>query len=1177
MKIERLELKNLNSLKGTHSIDFSGGPLGDAGLFAVTGPTGAGKTTIFDAVCLALYGQTPRIQKSDSRDRKTNREEIVTRNCTEAVSECSFSVLGVRYCSRFEIHRARMSLERDFVDPAMTLSEEGPDGGYRIIEDKLKAVPERVEEITGLSFERFTRSIMLAQGDFDAFLTITSSERAELLEKLTGTSVYSKLSRAAFRRFGEENEKLKSLTSSLDALELLSGDDAAELAVIIEGAASEAAGLETRIAEKRRFLDLYAAADEETRELENLKAELASLQSREREIAGLNETLERANSAEQFRPGLEAFESTLRRTADLEKSSARLSEERDAVLRQITAADEESAVLAQQLETLRREDAQNQQRAAEAKELESAAARLGAELGKAEEAEQQLLGEKQRLENRLRTVILERDEARRGAAAFEEWLKDNPEGSRLLENWPRIEAELERSRKLSAAVSGGRETVSALSGDAENHSRDIAALQEKEKEYSGLIEEAKGKREDAKAALDSCASAEKEAATLELAADRRKKYDGQKKKLEAAALRVSGYESELNGLSEKIEGIKASLANPGTVTVLGSILRKELKHGKPCPVCGSREHPAKAQGELDFGVSREESAGEKDSVEIIRLFDELNRLETEQSVVRTKYESDLADVNELSKGLEELSPSEDQTVLDPGVTTGRLEELAKLTMHADSFREELNAAETAVDGLQASLAGIQRQRTALESEANAIDVRADEARKRLSANEKELEETNRFLSGFGRGADLEKRYREGRGLEGNAARSAALIQEKEKERIVFKGKADSIQEQLAGKTAGKAAVEQELSVLRSKLTGLIGESAAADFAQASAMRCEEAAEKHQAVLRRKSGLEGRRTALDEQYDAECRTLDSCRKESALQEKSLTEKAVQKGFGGITEVRSALIAIEERGSIAAELDKHKMSMQALTARTEAAQKRSDDSAAKLKGAPAAEDLAAEAEELALKRNEVLSGSGAARERLDRDKETRRRAFVLEKSIEEQKKHYDVWNLMNSLIGSRDGRAFQRFAQSVTLDRLIENANAHLRKLSSRYVLGRRDQENLSLEITDTWQGNIIRPVTTLSGGETFVVSLSLALGLSGLVSNRLNIDTLFLDEGFGTLDADTLETVLSVLETFRAQGKQIGVISHVDALKDRIQAKIEVSPVGNGHSKITVKGYAGGAG
>jgi exonuclease SbcC len=197
-------------------------------------------------------------------------------------------------------------------------------------------------------------------------------------------------------------------------------------------------------------------------------------------------------------------------------------------------------------------------------------------------------------------------------------------------------------------------------------------------------------------------------------------------------------------------------------------------------------------------------------------------------------------------------------------------------------------------------------------------------------------------------------------------------------------------------------------------------------------------------------------------------------------------------------------------------------------------------------------------------------GAQRALLTRDEQARQSQQALFKEIAEQTTESDIWQRLDSLIGSAKGDKFRKFAQGLTLDHLLHLANGHLARLHGRYLLRRKSTGELELDIVDSWQGDAARDTRTLSGGESFLVSLALALALSDLVSHKTSIDSLFLDEGFGTLDAETLDIALNALDTLNASGKMIGIISHVEGLKERIPAQIRVEKGGGvGYSRLSI--------
>ena len=218
----------------------------------------------------------------------------------------------------------------------------------------------------------------------------------------------------------------------------------------------------------------------------------------------------------------------------------------------------------------------------------------------------------------------------------------------------------------------------------------------------------------------------------------------------------------------------------------------------------------------------------------------------------------------------------------------------------------------------------------------------------------------------------------------------------------------------------------------------------------------------------------------------------------------------------------------------------------------------------------EEIVTQLAALETQRSTLSEQVGAQRALLASDTQRRDSQQALHEQIALQTAEADIWQRLDSLIGSARGDKFRKFAQGLTLDHLLLLANSHLARLHGRYLLRRKQTGELELDIVDGWQGDVARDTRTLSGGESFLVSLALALSLSDLVSNKTSIDSLFLDEGFGTLDGDTLDIALTALDTLNASGKMIGVISHVESLKERIPAQIRVEKGGGiGHSRLVV--------
>ena len=215
MKILSVRFKNLNSLTGEWFIDFTT-PDYD-GLFAITGPTGAGKSTILDAICLGLYGSTPRLNKVTG-----GANDIMSRLTGECFSEVRFETEKGRYRCRWEQHRARNKPDGALQSPKHEICMDDTD---EILQTKSKGVLNKIEEVTGMDFKRFTRSMLLAQGDFSAFLQATADDRSPILEQITGTDIYSKISKKVFDRTKEEEKQLENMKLQLGEIRLLSPEE----------------------------------------------------------------------------------------------------------------------------------------------------------------------------------------------------------------------------------------------------------------------------------------------------------------------------------------------------------------------------------------------------------------------------------------------------------------------------------------------------------------------------------------------------------------------------------------------------------------------------------------------------------------------------------------------------------------------------------------------------------------------------------------------------------------------------------------------------------------------------------------------------------------------------------------------------------------------------------------
>ncbi|MFK7936749.1 MAG: SbcC/MukB-like Walker B domain-containing protein, partial [Saprospiraceae bacterium] len=284
---------------------------------------------------------------------------------------------------------------------------------------------------------------------------------------------------------------------------------------------------------------------------------------------------------------------------------------------------------------------------------------------------------------------------------------------------------------------------------------------------------------------------------------------------------------------------------------------------------------------------------------------------------------------------------------------------------------------------------------------------------------------------------------------------------------------------------------------------------------------------------------------------------------------LTKKSTKLGFADLASVLAARLISTEAERIElqrAELERTANETQSLYENCVA--ELAKEQASALTDQPIS-TLQLQAQEQQLAADELMQTVGSLNEKIAENDRRKSSATELTKRIETQRKEYQRWATLNSIIGSASGKVFRSFAQGLTLRTLTQLANQHLTNLNGRYFIKKSPVSDLELNIVDTYQANNERSMNTLSGGESFLVSLSLALGLSDLAGRDTTIRSLFIDEGFGTLDEATLDVAITTLENLQAAGKTIGVISHVKALKERIGTQIQVKKRGNGVSEIAV--------
>ena len=1219
MRILRLRFRNLNSLAGDWDIDFTHPAFVSSGIFAITGPTGAGKTTILDGICLSLYGQTPRLSRINQ-----SGNEIMSRQTGECFAEVEFETGKGRYRCHWSQHRARKQADGKLQSPRHEIAE--AESG-QIIESKLTAVTGKVEDVTGMDFDRFTRSMLLAQGGFAAFLQARPDERAPILEQITGTEIYSRISMKVHERTSEERKKLETMRADLNGMQLLSPEEEAELRSELAGREREAKELTVvahEIVEQKAWAERIAALDDELVQIE--KAWLF-FEGKKETAAPELEQLARGNRALSLDGDYVNFEGIRNQQeaeqAELTSACDRLPKVRDA--RQAAADVLEKAEA--DLQNSRAEQTREAELIRKTRELDV----------KLDEARTQILAletETEKIKKQgddHRTSITQCNDQIRGAGTalrdIDAFLKEHLTDAGLVETLTGIGQQVKALKLLGGQCSERRQQldrqVGACKSAEEVKQQTESAWQEAvltaatdegrlgavRAERDALLQ---GRELPAwRAQAEELVTRQNRLGILHETVVRIEETD---KKLETLKQRQETAENRRQDLSRQEEALTGECVLrddmvrqlQDKVVLLNRVRdleaeRSQLVDGAPCPLCGATEHPYAAgnvpcpdetQKELEIARKVAKEAGEQ-----------LSGVRAEQAGVMKELEQAERERNEYLGLL-----NRDETVRSVSIV--ELELSVDSASRSDAIRAELDSCREALVGCRSIIHVVEQK----EEEERKAKEACDKARDGVAGQDKARQGAAlRFESAVNERSRLE---REHAALREDLDRALAEVEravEPYGYKEISQQKAEEVLTALTRRRGVYSEKLQEKERLEKRLSELGSEMQKQQALLAEAEKNLSERDEHlRARLAHRDELAGRRKEIfgDRNPDSEEKRLADALKEAgelrdaAWQEQNrrqaeLTglEEEIRKQTASVTAHKARLAELEpalyqrmaeagfadEAAFLQARLPQERLDelsrlLDALRREETEIQARRQDRTATLQMErdkrltdKTLDQIREENAGVTGQLNELQKTLGALGQKLQQHIDQQQLQQSRLQAVEMQKKECVRWGRLHELIGSADGKKFRNFAQGLTFELMVVHANRQLEKMSDRYILVRDDCEPLELNVIDNYQAGEVRSTKNLSGGESFIVSLALALGLSGMASRNVRVDSLFLDEGFGTLDEDALETALETLSGLQQDGKLIGIISHVPALKERIGTQIQVEAGNAGRSSLTGPG------
>ena len=1134
MKFLQLEILNLASLdkQGGEVINFEEGALGESTIFSIVGPTGSGKSTLLDAICLALYNRAPRYPRKkgdknqnieifgeadaneNNRLAPTDSRNILTRGKKEGYSKLTFLANnGSIYRAEWHVRFQRVRYEN-----AKTSLYKITRNGEQLTEEI--ADWNELPNIIGLDYDQFLRTVLIAQGSFANFLTAKENERYELLEKLIGCEeTYTNIATEIKKAKDQAVDAYNQMAASVEAVKqnLLNDEELAQLQEEITRLEKAEKELDSQLQAISKDLQWYEENDKQTKQIAIYQADMEQASNAIKKMQAQNLHLQ---LHDEVQPAVNLLQEVERQIQSIHEQEEEILKSEAAIKSKVVGITKSEHTLSYLKEVVNKAQEQLEKAMpviAEARALKT----------KMEAAMPNMTEKKEALE----LAQKENQSAQR----------DVEENARNIKKW---EAETE---KANLALKTTKEEIAKQKQVLHEATQVAEQAWEKEKNKTAgqNIEELQSHKSAAEKKLQDVQQAIKVVAHLDSATTEKQKNE---ERIQFLGKRNAKIDEALGKLTiEALTQETQTLRNAYTLMVSEKweIHRANLTEGKPCPLCGSTTHP----------YHTDNRQFEEATTELSQLLKAKEDLLKQQQ----KQEKDLS-------GERKQNDGEVQTLQ---------KQQEKLSGEIATYEEEWKA-------LIAQYPKIPKEEAELKSLLPIYEDKAKEATSKLSLFNKIQKEIERLTQLKDKAVKDEVAYEsKASTILNNAQESTSICATKLAEHKALttnlisqeKNKKEAYEKALQAWNNTKKEMEEWQAQYQQILNGEEPDAAEQRLTAAKDEATKAADDQNENINKLKAELansKGSHQTMLSQNKTMKENLQEKEKELDLwieeYNKQLAEKSIEPSLIDRNTIREMLHSAEDWNAIRREKDEKEKAVASTTALYQSAEKAHQQH---LEHQPAQtrDALLAIQQEYQERsqRNELIAANARMQNHQEAVKQLGDKAEALNLVTQEK----DDWTAITDAIGA-DGKTLRKIAQCYTLSFLIAHANQEIRKFNSRYEL-QQVKHSLGIRVIDHDRADDIRDTTSLSGGETFIVSLGLALGLSALSSRNISFENLFIDEGFGTLDPDTLATVIDSLAMLQSsQGKKVGVISHTDTMSERITTQIRIIKNGNsGSSHIEI--------